>query len=342
MITEEIFYRPKLSKEFKFICNENESGTRLDVFLFNSIRKNCDELISRNRIKFLIEHNYVEKDNVKIISPSTKTTLNSIYKLIIPPVTPAEPLQQNIQLDILYEDNDIIVVNKKSGMVVHPGFGNYSNTLVNALLYHCKGSLSGIGGVSRPGIVHRIDKDTSGVLVSAKNDYAHIHLSNQFKEHSITRLYTAIVWGILKYKNGTITNKIARNAYNRKKMCVSNNGKIAITHWEVEKTFLNMASLIKCKLETGRTHQIRVHFSNLGNNLIGDKLYSKPRSKKKFLNKNNQEIYALLKLFPRQALHAYSLSFEHPRNKKRLSFEVNPAIDMQNLLESLNKAIDKF
>ena len=330
-----------MSKEFKFICNENESGSRLDVFLFNSIKENSDELISRNRIKSLIEDNYVEKDNVKIISPSSKTILNSTYKLIIPPVTPAKPLQQNIPLDILYEDDDIIVTNKKAGMVVHPGFGNYSHTLVNALLYHCNGSLSGIGGVSRPGIVHRIDKDTSGVLVSAKNDYAHIHLSNQFKEHSITRSYIALVWGILKYKNGTITNKIARNAYNRKKMGVSNNGKIAITHWEIEKTFLNMASLIKCKLETGRTHQIRVHFSNLGNHLIGDKLYSKPRSKRKFLNKNNQEIYASLKLFPRQALHAYSLSFDHPRNKKRLSFEVNPPIDIRNLLENLNNAIDK-
>ena len=330
-----------MSKEFKFKCNEDESGTRLDVFLFNSMKENCDELISRNRIKSLIEDNYVEKDNVKIISPSSKTILNSTYKLIIPPVTLAKPLLQNIPLDILYEDDDIIVTNKKAGMVVHPGFGNYSHTLVNALLYHCKGSLSGIGGVSRPGIVHRIDKDTSGVLVSAKNDYAHVHLSNQFKEHSITRSYIALVWGILKYKNGTITNKIARNAYNRKKMSVSNNGKIATTHWEIEKTFLNMASLIKCKLETGRTHQIRVHFSNLGNHLIGDKLYSKPRSKKKFLNKNNEEIYSSLKLFPRQALHAHSLSFDHPRNNKRLSFEVNPPIDIQNLLENLNNAIDK-
>ena len=330
-----------MSKEFKFKCNEDESGTRLDVFLFNSMKENCDELISRNRIKSLIEDNYVEKDNVKIISPSSKTILNSTYKLIIPPVTPAKPLLQNIPLDILYEDDDIIVTNKRAGMVVHPGFGNYSHTLVNALLYHCKGSLSGIGGVSRPGIVHRIDKDTSGVLVSAKNDYAHVHLSNQFKEHSITRSYIALVWGILKYKNGTITNKIARNAYNRKKMSVSNNGKIAITHWEIEKTFLNMASLIKCKLETGRTHQIRVHFSNLGNHLIGDKLYSKPRSEKKFLNKNNQEIYSSLKLFPRQALHAHSLSFDHPRNNKRLSFKVKPPIDIQNLLENLNNAIDK-
>ena len=331
-----------MNKEFKFICSENESGTRLDIFLFNSIKKNYNELISRSRIKSLIEDNYVEKDNVKIKSPSTKTILNSIYKLIIPPAIPAKPLKQKIPLDILYEDNDVIVTNKKAGMVVHPGFGNYSNTLVNALLYHCKGSLSGIGGVSRPGIVHRIDKDTSGVLVSAKNDYAHIHLSNQFKEHSITRSYIAIVWGILKSKSGTITNKISRNAYNRKKMGVSNNGKIAITHWEIEKVFLNMASLIKCKLETGRTHQIRVHFSNLGNHLIGDRLYSKPRSKKQFLNKNNQEIYEALKLFPRQALHAHSLSFEHPRNKKRLNFEVNPPNDIQNLLKNLTRAIDKI
>ena len=332
-----IFSGLELIKEFEFICNEEETGQRLDIFLFNSVNKNCDELISRNRIKSLIENNCVQKDDVYISSPSSKTVLKSIYKLYIPPAIQAKPAPEKIQLDVLYEDNDIIIINKEVGMVVHPGFGNHSGTLVNALLYHCKDTLSGIGGITRPGIVHRIDKDTSGILVIAKNDYSHIHLSNQFKEHSITRTYIAVVWGVIKNNTGTIENKISRHPYNRKKMRVSSNGKVAITHWETQKTYFNLASLIKCKLETGRTHQIRVHFSNLGNHLVGDKVYSNPKTKKRFLLKTNQEMYNLLKLFPRQALHANHLSLDHPKTKKRLSFDVQIPDDIKNLICKLSK-----
>ncbi len=220
-----------MTTEFEFRCNDEETGQRLDIFLFNSVKKNCNELISRSRIKSLIESRCVQKDNDYILSPSAKTISKSIYKIFIPAAVQAKPAPEKIELDVLYEDNDIIIINKKVGMVVHPGHGNHSGTLVNALLNHCRGTLSGIGGISRPGIVHRIDKDTSGILVVAKNDFAHNHLSNQFKEHSITRTYLALVWGIIKNKSGTIENKISRHPYNRKKMSVSNNGKVAITHW---------------------------------------------------------------------------------------------------------------
>ena len=330
-----------MTKEFEFRCNDEETGQRLDIFLFNSVKGNCNELISRNRIKSLIENSCVQKDNDYILSPSTKTISKSIYKIFIPAAVQGKPAPEKIELDVLYEDNDIIIINKKVGMVVHPGHGNHTGTLVNALLYHCRDTLSGIGGITRPGIVHRIDKDTSGILVVAKNDFAHTHLSNQFKEHSITRTYLALVWGIIKNNSGTIENKISRHPYNRKKMSVSKNGKVAITHWNTKDTFFNLATLVKCKLETGRTHQIRVHFSNLGNHLVGDKVYSNTKIEKKFLIKKNQEMYSLLKLFPRQALHANHLSFNHPKTNERLSFSVQLPKDMQDLLSKLGETIEK-
>ena len=162
-----------MTKEFEFICNDKDTGQRLDIFLFNSVKKNCNELISRSRIKSLIESSCVQKDNDYILSPSTKTISKSIYKIFIPAAVQAKPAPEKIELDVLYEDNDIIIINKKVGMVVHPGHGNHTGTLVNALLFHCRDTLSGIGGITRPGIVHRIDKDTSGILVVAKNDFAH-------------------------------------------------------------------------------------------------------------------------------------------------------------------------
>tara|TARA_B100002051_G_scaffold169285_1_gene159889 strand:+ start:318 stop:1292 length:975 start_codon:yes stop_codon:yes gene_type:complete len=323
-----------MKKFFEFICEISQSGKRLDIFLFEKMNDNTSELLSRNRIKSLIENQCVEKDDKVITSPSVKTILNSKYRIHIPPPISAKPEPQNISLDIIYEDKDIIVVNKPAGMVVHPGFGNQDQTLVNALLYHCKGTLSGIGGVTRPGIVHRIDKDTSGILVSAKNDYSHLKLSNQFKEHSITRSYLAIVWGVIN-KKGILENNISRHPYNRKKMHISKNGKVGITHWELKQTFSNIASLIECNLKTGRTHQIRVQFANNGNHLIGDKVYNNPKTKKRYLNKNNQNIFNLLQSFPRQALHAKHLSFLHPITNKKLSFE-------SELPEDISKLIDNF
>ncbi len=331
-----MFHNNEIPEKLTFFCKDNDVGMRLDVFLHDTISKNFqNQMISRNRIKSLIESKNVKKDNTVITTASSKTVKNSFYQITIPPLIPSKPIEENIPLNIIFEDKDIIVINKAPGMVVHPGFGNNTKTLVNALLYHCKGSLSGIGGITRPGIVHRIDKDTSGIIVSAKNDLAHINLSKQFKEHSINRSYLALVWGILKEKKGTISNKISRHSFNRKKMGVNTHGKTATTHWKVIKTIHNLASLVKCTLETGRTHQIRVHFSHLGHHLVGDKLYTKPKLKKTYLNKDNQLKFDLLTSFPRQALHACHLSFLHPRTKQLMKFDSKEPTDLNELLRKL-------
>jgi len=331
-----MYHNNEMPEKLTFFCKDNDVGLRLDIFLHDAISKKLqNQLISRNRIKSLIENKNVKKDNAVITTASSKTVNNSFYQITIPPLMPAKPIEENIPLDIIFEDKDIIVINKASGMVVHPGFGNNTKTLVNALLYHCKGSLSGIGGITRPGIVHRIDKDTSGIIVSAKNDLAHINLSKQFKDHSINRSYLALVWGILREKQGTISNKISRHSFNRKKMGVNSHGKIATTHWKVIKTIHNLVSLVKCTLETGRTHQIRVHFSHLGHHLVGDKVYTSPKLKKHYLNKDNQLKFNLLTSFPRQALHAYHLSFLHPRTKQIMKFDTKEPNDLNELLSKI-------
>ena len=335
-ISNKKFYYTDHNSSFEFKCNENNKGIRIDVFLFSQIKdKSNIKIYSRNRIKSLIENNCVSLNNEIVTNVSTKTKTNDLFKLIIPPALPAKPMPEDIPLEVLYEDKDLIVINKPAGMVVHPAFGNHSKTLVNALLYHCKGSLSGIGGISRPGIVHRLDKQTSGILVSAKNDYSHIHLADQFKNHSVTRSYFALVWGIIKQKEGTINEPIARNRISRKKMAVNPNGKSAITHWKVINYYKNFASLINCKLETGRTHQIRVHMSHLGHHLIGDPVYGSSRLKKKFLNKNNEIIFNHLYSFKRQALHAHHLSFIHPRTNKIMHFERPFPNDFDSLIKNL-------
>jgi 23S rRNA pseudouridine1911/1915/1917 synthase len=243
-------------------------------------------------------------------------------------------------LDILYDDDDIIVINKSPGVVVHPGAGNYNNTIVNGLLFKYKNNLSGIGGKLRPGIVHRIDKDTSGVIVIAKNDNAHINLSKQFSDHSIKRIYETLIWGSLKPQNGKISEKISRSVKNRQLMAVrKEKGKIAITNYKTLKVFQNLnipkISLIECKLETGRTHQIRVHMNFKGNPILGDKSYGK--SKKKF-KKIDQSIEKKINNFDRQALHAKSLGFVHPATKKEIFFEARRPKDFDELVKTLNKA----
>ena len=234
--------------------------------------------------------------------------------------------RRHIPLDILYEDDDLLVVNKPAGLVVHPGAGNPRGTLVNALLAHCKDSLSGIGGVKRPGIVHRIDKDTSGILVVAKNDFTHTRLSEQFAEHTIERIYQAFVWGYVQKTTGVVVGDIGRSPHNRQKMAIVAHGKKATTHYERVAVFgKGVASHIQCILETGRTHQIRVHMSSIGHSLIGDPIYGNiPRTAPDFA-----------KYFPRQALHAGFLGFTHPRTGERLSFEAPLPADMQELLEQL-------
>lgn len=306
--------------------SETEKNMRLDKFLVS-----CFSSFSRNRLIKLIETDCVMYEGCEKYAdkPDLKVKTGDVFVIKLPDAVPAEPEAEDISLDVLYEDEDVIVINKPSGMVVHPGAGNYQGTLVNALLYHCKDSLSGIGGVLRPGIVHRIDKDTSGILVVAKNDFAHVHLSEQFKKHTIERVYQAFVWGIVKQKEGVVSSLIGRSSSNRQKMAVvTNNGKQAVTHYECMDIYPKApASLIKCVLETGRTHQIRVHMTSLGHSLIGDSVYGMvPKS-----------AVSQLRFFPRQALHASFLGFIHPRTGKFLSFEVPLPKDMADLKILLEK-----
>ena len=243
-------------------------------------------------------------------------------------------------LDIQYEDDDIIIINKPPGIVVHPGAGNFEKTIVNGLLYHYENKLSNIGGKLRPGIVHRIDKDTSGIIVVAKNDFTHSNLSKQFSDHTIERTYDAIVWGSLRPSKGKINEKISRSIKNRQLMAISKNkGKTAITNYKTIRTFSNSnlpkISLIECKLETGRTHQIRVHMNYKGNPILGDKSYGK--LKKKFKNINS-DVEKDINNFNRQALHAKSLGFVHPKTKKQIFFEGKRPKDFEKLIKNLEKA----
>ena len=280
----------------------SDVGIRLDKFLSTKTD------LSRSRVISLIKYGCLSPN----LDADTKVSFGQTFELRIPECESARPLAQDIPLDVLYEDADIIVLNKPCGMVVHPGAGNHSGTLVNALLAHCGDTLSGIGGVKRPGIVHRIDKETSGVLVIAKNDTAHQHLSEQFSVHSIHRVYYAVVYGFPPV-SGTVRGNIGRSSVNRQKMAiVQQGGKSAVTHFRLVKPLFNgKASLIECRLETGRTHQIRVHMTSIGHPLVGDKTYgSAPKG-----------TIDLLKLFPRQALHAAQLGFKHPTNGKELLFK---------------------
>jgi len=241
---------------------------------------------------------------------------------------------------VIYDDEDLLVINKNPGVVVHPGAGNYENTIVNGLLFKYKNNLSNIGGKLRPGIVHRIDKDTSGAIVIAKNDNAHIKLSKQFSNHSIKRVYEALIWGSLKPQNGKISEKISRSERNRQLMAVKKEkGKMAITNYKTLKIFQNSnlpkISLIECRLETGRTHQIRVHMNFKGNPIVGDKSYGKSKLKFKKINKKIEDE---INNFNRQALHAKSLGFLHPKTNKEVSFEARRPKDFEKLIKSLQKA----
>ena len=313
---------PMVNKDFK--------GQRIDKFL-----SECFPEVSRSQIQKLIAMGNVVCDDVTVGDNSYKIKEGESFVLTMPEAVPAEPMPQNLDLPILYQDEDIVVVNKPAGMVVHPAAGAPDKTMVNALLYHCK-DLSGIGGVKRPGIVHRIDKETSGILVVAKNDNAHKFLCEQFAEHTIERTYYAVVFGCPQPINGTIIGDIRRSPYDRKKMAiVTKGGKHAVTHYKVIENFKNVASLVKCNLETGRTHQIRVHMSKNGHNLLGDKVYVKA---KKIVDKTiDVEIKNFLNNFTRQALHAQSLGFVHPKTKEKMFFEAPMPDDMALLIEILRK-----
>ena len=309
--------------------------SRIDKFLQFELKN-----FSRTRLQSLIKNKHVKVNNISILNPAKKIKKNDNIQIVFP--EPKETLIQpnKIPLNILYDDSDLVVINKLPGVVVHPGAGNYENTIVNGLIYKYQNNLSSIGGKLRPGIVHRIDKDTSGVIVVAKNDNSHINLSEQFSNHSIKRVYEALVWGTLKPKNGIIKEKISRSKKNRQLMSVhKEKGKIAITNYKTLKIYQNTnlpkISHIECKLETGRTHQIRVHMNFKGNPILGDKSYGK--SKKKYKN-INEEIEKKIINFKRQALHARSLGFIHPKNKEKLFFEAKRPQDFDLLLKKLEKA----
>lgn len=292
--------------------------------------------ISRSQIQRLLKEGNITRNEVVIDDSSLKVKEGEVYELIVPEPVDAIPVPEDIALEILYEDDDLLIVNKPAGMTVHPAPGSPNGTLVNALLFHCKDSLSGVGGVKRPGIVHRIDKDTSGLLVVAKNDMTHKDLSAQFAEHSIERTYYALVFGVPNPLSGKIEGDIGRSPYDRKKMAlVKKNGKSATTNYKTLENFKNLASLVQCNLETGRTHQIRVHMSSLGCNLIGDTLYTKS---KKINDKNiDEDAKLFINNFSRQALHALSLGFIHPRTKEQLSFTSNFPSDFKELLSFLRQ-----
>lgn len=300
------------------------AGARLDKALAAVLPD-----LSRERIKALILEGQVLSQAGRTVSdPALRVASGQIFALHVPAPTEATAQPQDIALNVVYEDADLIVVDKPAGMVVHPAAGNADGTLVNALLHHCAGQLSGIGGVARPGIVHRIDKDTSGLIVAAKNDIAHEGLARQFKDHSIERRYAAIVSGRPIPPAGTVDQWIGRSDSDRKKMAVQpeGRGKHAVTHYRMLEV-LRDAALVECRLETGRTHQVRVHMAHIGHPLIGDPVYSK--SKKHF-----KSILETLH-FDRQALHARTLGFIHPVSRNALAFESRIPADMQELLSQL-------
>ena len=327
------------------VKNFNIFTNRLDVWITEAIKAsdntkqelNMKNLsLSRSRIKKLIESNQIEVDSLIVNNPSFKINANQIIKITIPIATEAVPSPQDINLEILYEDQFLLILNKKAGMVVHPAPGHPDKTLVNALLYHCGKSLQGIGGVKRPGIVHRLDKDTSGVMVVAKTELCHTKLCEIFSNHDLDRRYNAIVWGQPE-PEGIINKPIGRSNINRKKMTVSDKGKFAVTKWKILDIYSPFATLIECKLETGRTHQIRVHLSDLGHSVIGDPTYGKPLLKKKVKNYFYREKLELIKQFDRQALHAIKLSLNHPITNKYLDFESPLPNDMKELINILKK-----
>ncbi|MEA1071308.1 RluA family pseudouridine synthase [Sphingomonas sp. LY160] len=303
--------------------DSSHAGWRLDRALAAQL-----PAMSRERLKVLTKSGALTRLGSAVRDPAIKVRGDEEFLLAVPDPTPAHNEAQDIALVIAYEDEHLLVVDKPAGLVVHPAAGNRDGTLVNALLHHCGGSLSGIGGVARPGIVHRIDKDTSGLLVVAKHDVAHEGLARQFADHSIDRRYLAIVSDVPRLAEGSVDAPLARSPHDRKKVAIvtADRGKRAVTHWRRLKP-LREAALVECRLETGRTHQVRVHMASIGHPLVGDPVYGRTR-------KAHRELLKSLG-FHRQALHAAHLGFVHPVSKARLSFDSALPSDMQELFSAL-------
>ena len=321
-----------MKKKINFIVNDIDKNVRVDVFIN---KKQSD--ISRSRIKKLILNKQLKLNNKIITDPSKKINTGDVIDLIVPEPKKASIKPYKYKLDIIYEDEDLIIINKPAGIVMHPGAGNFDKTIVNALIDYDKNGLSNIGDELRPGIVHRIDKNTSGLILIAKNNHAHEHLSKQFSKHSIIRVYQLLVWGRVRPSKGKIKTLIARSEKNRQMMEVSyNKGKKAITNYKTLEVFENQKtptlSLLECKLETGRTHQIRVHMKHLGNSIVGDDKY-----KKKFKTIKNIDSELKLEIINlnRQFLHAKTIGFLHPKKNTEMIFDSFLPKELEKILKKL-------
>ncbi len=313
------------------VVPETAAGVRLDKWLAEVVPH-----VSRSRLKALIEDGAVTIAGAVESNPAYRLKAGQRVQLTVPVAVDATPAPQGMDLNIVFEDEHLLVLNKPVGLVVHPAPGNLDKTLVNALLAHCGDSLAGIGGVKRPGIVHRIDKDTSGLLVVAKSDAAHAGLSAQFAAHTIERTYDAIVWDVPNPHMGQITGLIGRSRFNRKKMAVlQRGGKTAETGYRTVTSYGELAAHVRCRLKTGRTHQIRVHMASIGHALIGDATYGTNR--RRSMRGLAPELVGLLKAFARQALHATSLGFIHPITEKKLRFDSELPDDITQLMDALSE-----
>ncbi len=321
-----------MEKNINFVVQQEENNSRVDILI-----NQRERLISRTRIKNLILKDKLKLNNIIINNPSKKVNTGDQVVLEIPKPKSASLKPFDYKLDIIYEDDDLMVINKPAGIIMHPGAGNYDQTIVNALMHYDKESLSNIGDELRPGIVHRIDKNTSGLVVIAKNNQAHENLSKQFSEHTILREYQLLIWGKLRPSKGQIVTFLTRSSRNRQLMEVSlSKGKKAITNYKTIEIFENekipTLSLVECKLETGRTHQIRVHMNYKGNSIVGDDKYKK---KYKKLKNIDLKIENLISDLPRQFLHAKTIGFIHPKNNKKMYFSSNLPHELNIILEML-------
>ena len=325
-----------MTKKLEIFAQSEDKGKRLDKFLFEKIAENIAGF-SRTRVKTLV-------DNGDIVGASNNSNLNCSAKIkgdekflvTIPENEESKIEAQDIDFEIVFEDDDMLVINKPAGLTTHPGTGNQDNTLVNALLFKIGDRLSGINGVTRPGIVHRLDKDTSGLMVVAKNDVSHQSLAAQIESRELKRSYLALCYGVPEKLSGRIDKNIARSHRNRLKMTiVKNSGKHAITNYTVVKTYCNnLLSLVECRLETGRTHQIRVHMKEIGHALVGDLIYN---NKRKYLGTLSLELQNAVNNFPRQFLHSYKIGFAHPISGEEMEFEIPLAKDLQDLLDLISQ-----
>lgn len=314
-------------ENYIFTVSENENGTRIDKYIVNLIPS-----LSRSRIQNIIDKGNVFVNGNIVTNSSQKLKASQKISVTIPVAESATMVAKDIPLNIVYEDENFLVIDKQAGLTVHPGAGNYEDTMANALMAHCGDNLSGIGGKIRPGIVHRLDKDTSGLILAAKNDMAHQHLSEQISERTLERTYLAICWGVPKPLKGTIETNIGRSGNNRKKMSViDEGGKHAVTNYEIKEILAGgIASLVECRLETGRTHQIRVHMTHIGHPLLGDKTYGAVHQKK--LRGLPPEIQEEINTLGRQALHSHKLGVENPANGTHMEFSSPLPDDLQKVL----------